>query len=59
MMKGSIYRYHDDYILIYKVGLKKWDFKPAETCAIGVSLVDSTDIRTIAKEHWKYWKKVE
>jgi len=65
MMKGSIYCYYHStedkfhYILVYKVGLREGTDKPADTCAFGVSLVDSTDIRTIAKEHWKYWKKVD
>ncbi len=65
MMKGNIYCYFHStedkfhYILVYKVGLSEGTHEPAKTCAFGVSLVDSTDIRSVPEDCWKYWKKVD
>lgn len=68
MNVGHIYRYYNrygeyhDYVFVYAMS----DHTYSESgriintiCAMGVNIADSTDIRTLAKEVWRHWEKVE
>jgi hypothetical protein len=68
MELGSIYRYdringEEHTIFVYDISRQsvkvQGECEVSETtCAIGINLQDSSDIRKIPQKFWHYWTKV-
>ena len=59
MKVGSIYKYKTERLPCLVVITKVIDNKnPEKRIAVGFSLSDSNDTRSIDEQNWKYWEEV-
>jgi hypothetical protein len=64
MELGSHYRYNHGeerftIIFVYEIGKREFIPEGVQTCAFGVNIQDSSDIRRIPHYFWQHWTKVE
>lgn len=61
---GSIYRYDHgnkrfSIVFVYEIGKREFIPEGVQTCAFGVNIQDSSDIRKIPHYYWQHWTKIE